>query len=108
MLMMNDDDENFIKETSLQNYKHNDKFFYFYHYCYKSNKLLEEVATPVVCCGGKATFGMPSGMGSVVSVPSGTGPMRRKPGAATLIRCRRGSLALMTHLGAWKLLDIGM
>ena len=39
MLMTNDDEENFIEETSLQNYKHNDKFFLFYHYCYKSNKL---------------------------------------------------------------------
>ena len=40
MLMTNDDEENFIEETSLQNYKYNDKFFFFfYHYCYKSNKL---------------------------------------------------------------------
>ena len=29
MLMTNDDEENFIEETSLQNYKHNDKFFIF-------------------------------------------------------------------------------
>ena len=33
----------------------------------------EEVATPVVYGGGENTFGMPSGMGSVVSMPSGTG-----------------------------------
>ena len=59
-------------------------------------------------CKGGATFGMPSSMGSVVSVPSGIGPAVRKPGAVTLIRCRRGSLALITHLGAWKLLEMGM
>ena len=69
-------------------------------------------------CKGGATFGMlsnmgsvvsvPSGIGSVVSVPSGIGPAVRKPGAVTLIRCRRGSLALITHLGAWKLLEMGM
>ena len=53
------------------------------------------MTTLVVHCGGKATFGMPSNMGSVVSVPldmgsvvsvpSGIGPRRRKPGATTLI-----------------------
>ena len=26
---MNDDEENFIEETNLQNYKHNDNFFFF-------------------------------------------------------------------------------
>ena len=67
----------------------------------------EEVATPVVYDSGETTFGMPSGMGSVVSVPSRIGPESRKPGAAMLIRCSRESLALMTHLGAKKLLEIG-
>ena len=76
------------------------------------------MTTLVVHCGGEATFGMPSNMGSMVSVPfdigsvvnvpSGTGPGRRKPRAATLIWCNRGSLALMTHFGAKKLLEIGM
>ena len=28
MLMTNDDEENFIEETNLQNYKHNDNFFF--------------------------------------------------------------------------------
>ena len=65
------------------------------------------VATPVVYCGGKATFGMPSGMGSVASVPFGTRPMRRNPRAATLIHYSQGSLALMTHFGTKKLLEIG-
>ena len=61
-----------------------------------------------LCCGGWATFGMPSGMGVVVKVPFSTGPVVRKPRVATLIRCSRGFLALMTHLGAKKLLEIGM
>ena len=65
------------------------------------------MATPAVCDGGKTTFGMPSGMGSVVSVPSRTRLESRKPEAATLIRCSRGSLALMTHLGTKKHLEIG-
>ena len=67
----------------------------------------EEVATTVVYGGGENTFGMPSGMGSVVSVPSGTGLGSRKLGAATLIRFSRRSLALMTNFGAKKLLEIG-
>ena len=67
----------------------------------------EEMATPVVCDGGETTFGMPSGIGLVVSVPFGIGPESRKPGAATLICYSRGSLVLMTHLGAKKLLEIG-
>ena len=45
----------------------------------------EEVAAKFVCCGGKATLGMPSGMGSVVNIPFGTGPESRNLGAATLI-----------------------
>ena len=57
---------------------------------------------------GSATFGMPSGIGSVVSVPSGIRPVVRKPRAATLIWYRQGSLALITHLGAWKLLEMEM
>ena len=43
------------------------------------------MASPIVCCGGKATYSMPSSMGSVVSVPSGIELVMRKPGAATLI-----------------------
>ena len=66
------------------------------------------MATLVVSCGGKVILDMPSGMGAVVSVPSGTGLLRGKLGATTLICCSQGSLALMTHLGAWKLFDIGM
>ena len=46
------------------------------------------MASPVVYCGGRATFVMLSGIRSVVSVPSGIGPVVRKPGVATLIRCR--------------------
>ena len=61
-----------------------------------------------VCCGGKATFGMPSGIEPVASVPSGIGPVTRNPGAATLILCRRGSLALIMHFDAWKVLEIGV
>ena len=67
----------------------------------------EEVATPMACDSGKTNLDMPSGMGSVVSVPSGIGPESKKPGAATLICCSRRSLALMTHLGTKKLLEIG-
>ena len=66
------------------------------------------MTTPVVCCDGRATFGIPSGIGSVVSVPSGIGPHMRNLGAATLNRCKRGSFAFITHLGARKLLDIGV
>jgi len=51
---------------------------------------------------------IPFGMGLVLRTSSGIGSVIRKLGAATLIRCSQGSLALMTHLGAWKLLDIGM
>lgn len=66
----------------------------------------EEVATPVVYCIDVVTFGMPLKMGSVVSVPSGIGLKIKKLGAITLICCSRGSLALMTHLGTKKLLEI--
>ena len=38
------------------------------------------------------TFGMPSSMGVVTWTPSGMGPVVRKPGVATLIRCRQGPL----------------
>ena len=64
--------------------------------------------TPTTYCIGKVTFGMPSKMGSVVSVPSGIGLEIKKPGVATLVCCSWGSLALMTHLGTKKLLEIGM
>ena len=57
---------------------------------------------------GSATLGMPSRIGVVAKVPSGIGLVIKKPGAATLIQCNRGSLALMTHFGAWKLLEIEM
>ena len=67
----------------------------------------EEMATPVVCDGGETAFGMPSGIGLVVSVPFGTRLESRKSEAATLIHYSRGSLVLMTHLGAKKLLEVG-
>ena len=68
----------------------------------------EEVAMPVTCDNGEATIDIPSGMCSMVTAPSGIGPESRKPKAAMLIRCNLGSQALMTHLGAWKLFDIGV
>ena len=58
------------------------------------------MAIPVVYYDGEATFGMPSDIVSVVSVPSRTGLERRKPGVTTLILYSRGFLALMTHFGA--------
>ena len=67
------------------------------------------MAVLVVCCSDEApTFGIPSGMGVVISTLSTFGLGRRKPSAAMLIQCRWGSLALMTHLGAWKLDEIGV
>ena len=66
------------------------------------------MASPVVYYSGRATFGMPFGIGSVVRVPFRIGSMVRKPRAATLIRCKRGSFALMTHFGTWLLLEIGL
>ena len=68
----------------------------------------EEVAAPMTCDSGEATFGIPLGMSTVATTPSRIGLESRKPGAATLIRYSRGSRALMTHLGTWKLLDIGV
>ena len=69
----------------------------------------DEVATLVVCCSDEApTFGIPSGMGVRISMPYTFGPGRRKPGTTMLIQWRWGSLALMTHLGAWKLDEIGV
>ena len=49
-------------------------------------------------------------MGWVKRVPSGMGgpSRRRNPRAVTLIQCKRGSLALITHFGAWKLDEIGL
>ena len=50
-----------------------------------------------ICYNDKApTLGIPSGMGVVISLLSTFGPGRRKPGVATFIRCRWGSLALNT------------
>ena len=51
---------------------------------------------------------MSSGIGLVVSVPSGTGLQMRNPGVTTLILYRRGSLALITDFGAWKASEIEM
>ena len=59
------------------------------------------MTSPVVYYSGRATFGMPSGIGMVVRVPFGIGRVVRKPEAATLIRCKRGSFALMTHFSTW-------
>ena len=59
------------------------------------------MASLVVGYGGRATFGMPLGMGSVVSIPSRISPVMRKPGVAMLIRFRRGSFTLMMHFGTW-------
>ena len=67
------------------------------------------MAASVVCYVDKAsTFGMLSKMGVVTCTPSGFGPERRKPGAAILILCRRKSFALITYLGARKVLEIGV
>ena len=67
------------------------------------------MAALVVYCSDEApTVGIPSGMGVVISSISTFGPRRRKPGIATLIRWRRGFLALITHLGAWKLDEISV
>ena len=46
------------------------------------------MASSVVYCGGRATFGMPFGIGLVVSMSSGIGPVERKLGVAMLIQCR--------------------
>ena len=55
-----------------------------------------------------ATLGIPSRIGSMVRMPSWIGPVIRKLRVTTLIRCRRGSLSLITHLGTWKLDEIGV
>ena len=69
----------------------------------------DEIAAPVVCCGnGASTFGIPSKMGVAACTPFGFGPERRKLGATTLILCRRRLFALITHLGARKVLEIGV
>ena len=69
----------------------------------------DEVAAPVVCCvDGASTFGIPSKMGVMACTPSGFGPGRRKLGVATLILCRHRSFALIMHLGARKVLEIGV
>ena len=68
----------------------------------------EVTSYSVACWKGSATFGMPSGIGSMVRVSSGIRPVVRKPRAVTLFQCRRGSLALIRQLGAWKLLVMGM
>ena len=68
----------------------------------------EVVASAIHCCDETPAFGIPSGIGVVISTPSTFGPRRRKPGTATLIRWRRGFLALITHLGAWKLNEISV
>ena len=68
----------------------------------------KEIPSSTVCCGGWVTLGMPSGIGPVASVPFGIEPVIRNPGVATLILCRRESLALITHFDAWKVLEIGM
>ena len=66
------------------------------------------MADPIEGCSDEATFRMPSSMGFVVNVPSRIGLVRRNPGVATPIRCNQGSLALMMHFGARKLLEIEM
>ena len=68
----------------------------------------DEIASLATRWKSSATLGMPSRIGVVANMRFGIGPVLRKPGAATLIRCSQGSLALMRNLGAWKLLDIGM
>ena len=51
-----------------------------------------------------------SWMGWVEKVPLGTGAPsgRRNSGTTMLMRWRRGSLALITHFGAWKSDEIGL
>ena len=68
----------------------------------------DEVASSAIHWKGSATLGMPSGIGVVANVPLGIGLVVRKSGVATLIHSSRGSLALMTHFSAKKLLEIGM
>ena len=64
----------------------------------------DEVAVWIACYSDEApTFGMPLKMGVAASVPFGIGLGSKNPGATTLIHYSWGSLALMMHLGAWKL-----
>lgn len=51
---------------------------------------------------------MPSGMDGITKVPYGIGLGAKKPGAATLICRSQGSLALITHLDAGKLVEMGV
>ena len=68
----------------------------------------EVVASAIRCYDETPAFGIPSGIGVVIFTPSTFGPGRRKPGTATLIQWRRGFLALITHLRAWKLDEISV
>ena len=69
----------------------------------------DKVAALVICYVDEAsTFGMPSKMGVVTCMSSGFGPGRRKPSAATLILCRCELFTLIMHLGARKVLEIGV
>ena len=68
----------------------------------------DEVGLSAARWKGSATLGMLSRIGVVAKVSSGIGLVIKKPGATTLIQCNQGSLALMTHFGTWKLLEIEM
>ena len=69
----------------------------------------DKVAALVICYVDEAsTFGMPSKMGVVTCMSFGFGLGRRKPSAATLILCRCELFTLTTHLGARKVLEIGV
>ena len=46
--------------------------------------------------------------GSTSNTPCGPRPGLRKPGTATLIRCKRESFAFITHFNAWKLDEKGL
>ena len=59
------------------------------------------------CEGVAASLALYWKMGYTFSTPLSPGPGLRKPGTATSISCRRGSFALITHFGAWKLKDRG-
>ena len=47
-------------------------------------------------------------IGSTFSTPWGLRPGLRKPDIATLMRCRWGSFAFITHFSAWKLDESGV
>ena len=74
-------------------------FFFFFFFFFFGGQMRRSNLSDCIY-SGRATFGIPSGIGLVVRVPFRIGPMVRKPGAATLIQCKRGSFALMTHFGA--------